>query len=323
MARNAVEYFEKTIIPLIQANFSELIPEMDIMLLGSVGLGIDDEISDIEAAIYLEDSTWKAHGMGLQLLLNDCLARTNQWKSKGSIICVHPVSWLLDGYSQKFLSHNNDNLCNLPWEKVSFESLFTIQNNKIILSNKGILKDLREKTAIDKFPSSIWKKLLIINLKELINEGFFELMKDLHRRLAAESGIIYGVIIERIYHIAFLISHEYYPWRTHLDWAFRKLAVSKTELGHCIDKLLASDNWNERLELIESIIEFYKSYITDNELLQEIDLYCDDLENELIWAERLSAWNNPDWRNYIKEKEKIAEENGYKPDQFWVFSLWG
>lgn len=320
MSRNAVDYFENTIIPLIQAYFPDLLPEMDIMLLGSVGLGIDDEISDIEAAIYLEDSKWKAHGKGLQLLLNDCLARTNKWKSKGSILCVHPVSWLLDGHSNKFLLNNDNYIDNLPWEKVSFETLFTIQNNKIILSNKGILKALREKTVSDKYPQKLWKKMLITNLKELINGEFFELKKDVYRNLTAEAIIIYGIILERIYHVAFLISHEYYPWRTHLDWAFRKLPVSGTELGRYIDKLLVIDNWNERLGMINTIIEFYKSYITNNKIVPEIDLYSDD--NELIWAERLSAWNNPEWRNYIKEKEKDAVENGYNADQFWVFSLW-
>jgi len=165
--------------------------------------------------------------------------------------------------------------------------------------------------------------MLITNIKELINEELFELKKDVHRNMKAEATIIFGIMLERIYHIAFLISHEYYPWRTHLDWAFRKLAIAKTELGGYIDKLLASDNWAERLKITESIIEFYKKYIGNNKLVPELDLYCDDLENELIWAERLSAWKNPDWRNYIKEKEKNAVDNGYKPDQFWVFSLWG
>lgn len=41
-----VIYINNTIISLIQANYPEFVPEMDKMLLGSVGLGIDDEISD-------------------------------------------------------------------------------------------------------------------------------------------------------------------------------------------------------------------------------------------------------------------------------------
>jgi len=140
--KDAVRYFKNTIIPLIQANFPDLMPEMDIMILGSVGMGIDDEISDIEAAVYLSDPIWKSRGKDLQLALNDCLARTNKWKGKGSILCVHPFSWLLDFNANNFLYENSEN-DNLPWEKVSFESLFTMQNNKIILNNKGILDTLR------------------------------------------------------------------------------------------------------------------------------------------------------------------------------------
>jgi len=135
MSKNAMNYFENIIIPLIQANYPNIISDMDIMILGSVGLGIDDEISDIEASIYLDDVIWKNQGKQLQLLLNDCLAKTNKWKREGSILCVHPVSWLLDGSANKFLSNND----NLPWENISFETLFTMQTNSIILnSNKKL-----------------------------------------------------------------------------------------------------------------------------------------------------------------------------------------
>lgn len=319
MSKNAINYFKNTIIPLLQTNYPNIISDMDIMILGSVGLGIDDEISDIEAAIYLDDVIWKNQGKQLQLLLNDCIAKTNKWKREGSIICVHPVSWLLDGNSKKFLSDNDA----LPWENVSFETLFTMQNNTIILNSKGILNRLREITDVNKYPKELWKKLLIINIKELFVEEFFELNKNVQRNHILEANILFGIMIERIYHIAFLVSHEYYPWRTHLDWAFRNLSISKTELSTQIDKLLSTSSWNERVEIIKFIIDFYKNYIKNNNLIPEIDVYSDDLEKELIWSERLSAWNTPDWRNFIKEKEKNAVDSGYSPEQFWVWSLWG
>ena len=319
MSKNAMNYFENIIIPLIQANYPNIISDMDIMILGSVGLGIDDEISDIEASIYLDDAIWENQGKQLQLLLNDCLAKTNNWKREGSILCVHPVSWLLDGSANKFLSNND----NLPWENISFETLFTMQKNTIILNSKGILTHLREKTDVTKYPEQLWKKSLITNIKELYVEEFFELNKNVQRNHIPEANILFGLMLERIYHIAFLVSHEYYPWRTHLDWTFRNLSISKTELRSQIDKLLSTSSWNERVKIIKSIIEFYKNYIKNNNLIPEIDVYSDDLETELIWAERLSAWNTPDWRNFIKEKERNAVDSGYSPEQFWVWSLWG
>ncbi len=177
--KKAVNYFKNTIIPLIQTNSPNIKSDMDIMILGSVGLGIDDEISDIEAAIYLDDIIWKNQGKQLQLLLNDCIAKTNQWKREGSIICVHPVSWLLDGNSQKFLSNNISNNNSLPWENVSFETLFTMQNNTIILNSKGILNSLREITDVNKYPKELWKKLLITNIKKLfVEESKVECSKE-------------------------------------------------------------------------------------------------------------------------------------------------
>ncbi len=319
MSKHAIQYFENIIIPLIQTNYPNMISDMDIILLGSVGLGIDDDISDIEASIYLDDVIWKNQGKQLQLLLNECLTKTNQWMSEDSILCVHPVSWLLDGNANQFLSGND----NLPWEDISFETLFTIQKNTIILNSKGTLKHLREKTKATKYPEQLWKKSLITNFKELAIEDFFELRKTVQRNHIPEANILIGIIIERIYHIAFLVSHEYYPWRTHLDWAFRNLSISKTELSTLIDQLLSTNNWNEKVKIIKTIIDFYKNYITNNNLLPEIDVYSDDLEKELIWGERLSAWNTPNWRDFMKEKEKNAIDNGYSPEQFWVWSLWG
>ncbi len=255
MSKNAIKYLEKEILPLIQENHPSIMSDMEIMILGSVGLGIDDDISDIEVSIYLEDEIWKTQGKQLQLLLNDCLAKTNLWKTN--------------------------------------------------------------------YPEQLWKKRLITDLKELYLEDFFELNKSIQRNHIPEANLLYGIMIERIYHMAFLVSHEYYPWRTHLDWAYRNLSISKTELSTKIDQLLSTDSWKERVEISKSIIDYYRDYIKENNLIPEIDVYSDDLEKELIWSERLSAWNTPDWRNFIKEKENNAVESGYSPDQFWVWSLWG
>jgi hypothetical protein len=318
MSQNALEYFENTIMPMIEENYAEMVFDMDIMILGSVGLGIDDDISDIEVAIYLDDKLWKSRGKQLQLLLNDCLTKTNRWKKEGSIICVHPVSWLLDGNAEKFLIDTDE----LPWEKVSFETLFVMQENTILYNSRGILSRLREITSVSKYPEHLWKKFLIIKLKELILEDFFELNKSVQRNHLAEANIIFGNVIQGIYHIAFLISHQYYPWRTHLHWAFENLPVSKSERGFKINLLLATNDWNERVNIINSIIDYYRNYIKTNNLIPEIEILSTDLEQELIWAERLSAWNTPNWRNYIEQRKKAALDNGYSSDQFWVWSLW-
>lgn len=143
MLEKVSDYFEDIILPVIRSRHSEVLPEMSIMILGSVGLGIDDELSDLEAAIYLKDAVWKKCGGQLQLSLNDCLSDTNPWRKAGSVISVYPISWLLDGQAEKFLTCTND----LPWEEVSFETLFTIQNNLIFYDPQGTLNRLRAATA--------------------------------------------------------------------------------------------------------------------------------------------------------------------------------
>lgn len=318
MLQDSIDYFKNEVIPIISKNFMDIMPDIDIIILGSVGLGIDDKLSDMEASIYLDENLWRDKGKQLQLLMNDCISKANMWKKEGSIICVHPTSWLLDGNSNKFLMDTEI----FPWENVSIESLFTVQKNMIVYSSKGMLNKLRELTAPSKYPKYLWKKSLIIELKELIFEDYFELTKSVQRNNITEVNIIYGKTLERIYHIAFLISQQYYPWRTHLQWAFEMLSLSSTDLGSKISSLLFVNDWIEKLNTIDSIINDYKSYININKLIPEIEIMSANLEQELIWAERLAAWNRPNWRTYIEECKKAALDNGYSPNDFWVWSLW-
>ncbi len=75
-------------------------------------------------------------------------------------------------------------------------------------------------------------------------EEFFELNKNVQRNHIPEANILFGIMLERIYHIAFLISHEYYPWRTHLDWAFRNLSVDS---GYSPGQFWVWSLWGESL----------------------------------------------------------------------------
>jgi len=159
-----IDYFDNVIMPIIHREHPHVYADMSIMILGSVGLGIDDEFSDMEAAIYLDDASWHKHGAWLQLSLNKCLADTNPWQKKGSIISVYPVSWLLDGQANNIFSRRG----NFFWEKVSIESLFTMQENLIYSDPHGILKSLREETVAQRCPEYVWKKSLLTIFKQLV-----------------------------------------------------------------------------------------------------------------------------------------------------------
>jgi len=62
MSVKVIDYFDNVIIPMIHREHPQVYADMSIMILGSVGLGIDDKFSDMEAAIYLDDATWHKHG---------------------------------------------------------------------------------------------------------------------------------------------------------------------------------------------------------------------------------------------------------------------
>jgi len=318
MSIKVTDYFDNTIMPMIRDDHSDIYTEMSIMILGSVGLGIDDKFSDMEAAVYLDDPAWHKHGARLQLSLNECLAETNPWQKKGSIICVHPLSWLLDGQANSFFEGKSD----LPWEKISIESLFTIQENLIYYDPHATLAHLRKETSPLKYPEHIWRKSLLVKFRQLVSEDYSELKRCVIRNHMVESQILLAPVLEGLLQVAFLLDHQYFPWRTHLRWAFDRLSLPVSNFGTSIDRILSCDSWHEKIDIICNLIDDYKKYIADYALSSEINIWSDDLDEELLWAERLNAWENPNWRDRIILLSKKASESGYSYSDFWVWSLW-
>lgn len=118
MTEKSLNYFNNIIMPLIREKHSDILDEMSFLIGGSVGLGIDDELSDVEGAIYLPDDIWKKNGL-LQINLDQCLRETNLWQPGGSGIQVYPLSWILDGKGEKILAGGE-----IPWEKIPFDALY-------------------------------------------------------------------------------------------------------------------------------------------------------------------------------------------------------
>ena len=158
MTKNIARYFDERIMPLIRSRHRDIVSEASIMILGSVGLHIDDAFSDMEAVLYLPDPIWKQNGV-LQIELEEVLKETNPWKQEGmvngSIISVHPLSWMLEYQGEKILASGCVN-----WGKLSFEALFTIQENVIYYDPEDRLSRLRRLTAAEKMPDIFWKKAI-------------------------------------------------------------------------------------------------------------------------------------------------------------------
>ena len=319
MCHSIRQYFDDTIVPAITEKFPTLAGQMSLIVLGSQGLGTADEFSDLEAAVYLDDPLWREHGGHLQLLLNERLRATCPCRSAGSVICVWPHSWLLDGHARDFAEGKNT----LPWEQVSIEDLFTVQENLIVYDPKGFLHRLRRATAPDQCPQWLWQKRLILALKKLVYEDVTELDMAVRRDRRTEAHILLGEVLRDLLHIGFLMNGRYYPWRTRLRWAFDRLPDSATNVIPYLDAAVTAPDWQEKLRAVNQAIASYKEHIARERIIPQIDIMSSDLSEELVWAERLKAWEDPKWRDWIKRCTKKAAKAGYPARDFWVWSLWG
>lgn len=312
-------YFDHVVMPMIHRKHPQLADQMSILILGSVGLGIDDALSDLEAGLYLDEPLWREQGSGLQLDLNLILEATNPWRKKGSILCVHPSSWLLDGQMENLLSGRSEK----AWDHISMEALFTLQENLIYHDPQGLLHRLREMTAPDRYPRERWVKALMDKFLKLVYEDEPEWRLAVLRNHGAEADILWGIVLEDLMELPFLLTRQYYPWRSHLWWALNRSPALKSLFVPALEAIHSCREGEEQVRLVGKALEACKAYIADHALLPGIDMDCEDLDMELLWAQRLGAWKNPRWRDRIAELEKKAEACGFPASQFWVFSLWG
>ena len=325
MQRDVAAYFEQTVIPLIAAEYPQVASEMCTQVSGSYGLEVADGLSDLDAMIYLDDPLWRAQGGQVQLLVyrlppfaGHFVAHCETpgdpfaWPVFGhSEINVHPLSWLLDKQALAFLESTPDP----PWGKVSIESLYELQTNLVLRDPQGIFRQLRQATAPERYPSWLWKKLLISKLVELKGQPW-DFEKAVARERMAEAQVLLGDLLKAFLQIGFIISERYYPWHKYLWFAFAELPLAPRVLPH-FQALVSSPDWRERVTALKAVISSYTEYI-----LGEGVLTAEVLEN-LFGAKNGEAWHNPDWRDRPLVQGRKAEEAGYDPRAGWVWGLWG
>ena len=162
MRKRSIEYFDNIIMPLIRNKHSDILPEMSMGISGSVGQGNDDGYSDLDSEIYLPDDIWKRNGL-LQIELDQRVAETNLWKQdgalNGSMIAVHPLSWLLDYQAETILENGE----NVPWDKLKLETLFNIHEDFVYHDPQDRFGRLRKFTAPKKYRRSSGKRQSIKN----------------------------------------------------------------------------------------------------------------------------------------------------------------
>lgn len=315
MTKDIVAYFERTIMPLIAAEHAEVASDLTVQVLGSYGLGIADELSDLEVAIWLDDPEWQAHGAQLQLTLLRGAPRFAHTPNHPEL-CVWPLSWL--GDRRAFLDSDADP----PWEKVSIEQLHELQNALVLRDPHDIFRRLKAATAPERFPQWLWRRFLVSELVKLVVEDPTELRQAARRRHAVEGHIVLGCVLHDLMRIGFILNRTYYPWRTHLRWAFERLPFAASEALPYLDTATSSPVWEERLAAVDAVRDLYCEHIQRYDLLPGIDMSTSSLIDEFTWAQRLEAWSNPDWRERVTKWQAMARGAGCDAADFWVWSLW-
>jgi len=318
MTRDVRTYFEKHVIPLIDGDLPGIASDMSIIVQGSVGLGVDDEFSDLEASVYLPNEIWNTHGLQAQLLLNSCLRESCPWTGKGSIICVSRFSQLLGGEAPALWSGTVDP----PWGEMALPELFSLQECLILRDAHERLARLRAATSPERVPEHLWRKWLLLSLKKLVWADLGELEVCVKRQRWPEAQVVLGCVLEDLFHVGFLINRRYCPWRKHLRWAFERLPELAADVLPHLDVAACAEDWEHRLSSIGKARDACIEHAHENGLLPTVDLLAQDLCEELVWAERLEAWSNPNWREYLVACKERAREAGQDTRDFWVYSLW-
>ena len=132
-----------------------------------------------------------------------------------------------------------------------------------------------------------------------------------------EATIINGRLVQDILHLGFLISKQYYPWPTHLHWAFLQLPAPVSEVLPHLETLSGSAGHDEKLSAVRKAREVYVSMILARGLLSA------EILGDLVWAERLEAWSKENWRDWVEDCQKKARAAGHQTKDFWIWSLWG
>ena len=322
---DVVQYFEQIVLPLVETCFPVLARKMSVLIEGSVGLGLHDEWSDLDAMIYLDDPLWLEQGGQLQLLMMHGLpvfsprsephcafpGEPRKWAVSGHPeINVHPVSWLLDHHAQEFRALDGGP----PWEAVGIEALYALQHDLVLRDPSGVLSQLRDATSEVRYPSWLWKKQLILKLSSQKGEPL-DFEKAVARQDLAGASIVLGTLLQNLLEIGFLVEQRYYPWRKHLWGAYRQLPIAG-QMGPDLHVLATEPDWTKRVTALQALVWGYTDLIIERGILSS------EMLEDLPAAKNGAAWSNPAWRTEPSRLGEIAGHAGYDAQDGWVWGLW-
>ena len=327
MRQDIKAYFRDAVIPLITREHPEVVPAMSIRVEGSIGLGLNDELSDMEATLFLPTDLWKARGGQLQLTLIHSLEPFSAHSHPHCECPGDPFSWVLFGHPEINVHPRNELLCGLaesamagerdvPWDEVSIEELHQLQHCTILRDAGGFLARIREATSADLCPKQLWTKHLIYELAELKGEPW-DLEKSVRCGRLLEAQMILGTMLPALLRVAFLVNRQYYPWRKYLYPSFQELPIGPAELLDEFETVRSDEDWNSRSAAVNRIVRILTEQILDSGLLSS------DMLEYLFDAKSSKAWEHPNWREASDLCRTMAKEAGYDWLDGWIWGRWG
>jgi hypothetical protein len=325
MSQPVEAYFEEKVIPLITREHPDLMSEMSVRVEGSFARGGGDELSDLDATVFLPERLWKERGGQLQLtLLHDLepfIAHPSSfyprdpqdwWRLRHSEISVHRLSELLCGQAESILAGEGD----VPWEEADPEELLQLQLHLVLWDGQGALGRLRELTTSDRYPEWLWSKHLIRELIDVAGE-LEEFDKAVRRSKPLDAHMFLAEVIRMLFRVIFLMNKRYHPWRSGFLPMFKELPFGPKELLAHFEVLASEAGWPDKSAAVRGIVRVV------TERIRTTGMLTDDMLRYLLraWAEK--AWENPDWLKSAEVYERRAAAAGYDPWYGWVWEQWG
>jgi hypothetical protein len=312
-----VAHVMETVYPMVARRFPDAAADMSIRVMGSCGLGVQDDLSDLEVSLLLKDDLWQSQGGRVQLLLS----QLPQFAPRaGQEFVVQPVS------SLKPLSCFLQDGGAVPWEDLSSDETmvrtYCVREELVLRDPHRIYEKLRDATDPRRVPAWFWKKPLLTKLDEMYWECD-QLELGIARGNAIEAMLATASFVEKALCVGFLVDSQYYAPRKHIRWAFEKLSSPAAEVLAMIDKLLASRDWQVWSAQAHAIAQRYIQHIKQNRLLPEVDFDAPSLPHEVMYAQRHKAWSNSDWHDRVALCEEEARRAGCDARHFWIWDKWG
>ncbi len=280
-------FFEEHGKPMLENEFSELLPFLAVGLFGSGSecFGFDDELStdhDFEPGfcIFLPDESVVDRRSAF--LLERAYAKLPKEFMGYKRNMLSPVGGARHGvirtaefFAEKVGSESGE-LSVSGWLTVPEQALAEATNGEIFFDNYGEVTEIRKRLGA--YPEDIRRKKLAGNLLLMAQSGQYNYKRCVDRGEAAAAQLAVFEFVNAVISAIFLLNNNYKPY---YKWSFRALrALPKLSLeAEIMEYLITTDNEGETAEEKYYSIEGIAADIIDELAEQKLtEAICGDLE---------------------------------------------